>query len=163
MPGKQRSNPRAPLTDAERVQIRELAEKGGSARAIARQVGRSAATVSRVAGDLLGERREQTQNATAARQVDLADERTKLMEHLLRAARGGVGRWASVQPGDHRGSEHEAASINALVTAYTRLDDRHTRARGTQGVQVAAFVALMAGVPTPEAQPVIIDQPTDTP
>jgi hypothetical protein len=151
----------APLTEAERERIRALAREGRSARQIAAEVGRSPTTVSRVAGDLLGERREQTAAATEARSLDLAAERTKLMDQLLRAARGGLGRWVGVQAGDHRGSVDEARAVSALVGAYARLDDRHSRAQGSQGMNdVDAYMAhILGGQPDPALLPSYDDGP----
>lgn len=148
------SRARGKLTHAERDRIRDLARRGGSVRGIAAEVGRSPATVSRVAGDLLVDRRGQTAAATTARSVDLGAERVKLMEQLLRAARGGLGRWAGVNLDDHRGSVDEARAVSALVSAYARLDDRHARAQGSQGMNdVDAWLAAMAGQPDLDLMP----------
>jgi transposase-like protein len=74
---------RAPLTDVERARIVELVGTGLSCGEVAREVGRHASTVSRVARDAgLSFDRSQTAAATEAKQADAA-------ERLV----AGVGRW----------------------------------------------------------------------
>lgn len=134
----------APITGEERERIRQLAREGGSVRGIAKQVGRSPTTVSRVAGDLIGERRGQTAAANAARSVDFGAERSKLMEQSIRASRLAMQRFAQVGTGDHRGSLDEARAFQAFIASYARLDDRHARAQGGQGMSdVDAYLAWM--------------------
>lgn len=147
------SRVRGPVTPTERGHIRNLAAAGGSARSIAREVGRSHDTVSRVAGDLLGARRGQTAKATEARRIDAAAERDALMGRLLRASNVAVGRWAGVTAGDHRGSADQARAIAQMVTAWARLDERQDRTRRGDHSDVDRWHAHIAGTPDPNLMP----------
>jgi hypothetical protein len=66
-----------PLTDADREQVRRLHAEGKTRNDIAREIGRSPSTVSKIAAALdLTFDREATAAATAARSADLAARRT---------------------------------------------------------------------------------------
>ncbi|MEU4234170.1 helix-turn-helix domain-containing protein [Nonomuraea sp. NPDC026600] len=73
-----------PLTDAERQQIRDLHAAGHGCNAIARQLGRDRATISKHAKDLdLTFDRAQTRVATQARVDDAKHKRALLADQLL--------------------------------------------------------------------------------
>lgn len=148
------SRARGKVTDAERARMRQLAEQGKSVRAIAKELGRSADAVSRAVRDVSNDRRQQTAAATQARTVDFAEERTRLMEQTLRASRLAMSRFIGVDQGDHRGSLDESRAFNQLIGAYARLDDRHTRAQGPQGMSdVDQYLAWTRGTPDPALLP----------
>jgi AraC-like DNA-binding protein len=84
----QPSEPRRPVTDADRRLVAELHAEGLSRNEIARRIHRSGRTVSRIA-DELGlsfERGEQVQAATEARKVDARSRRARLALALLEDA-----------------------------------------------------------------------------
>jgi hypothetical protein len=77
----------AALTPAERDRIRQLHGQGLSRNAIATEIGRGVATVSRVAKDLgLSFDRSATQAATQAKVADAKARRAQLMQDLLHDA-----------------------------------------------------------------------------
>lgn len=137
---------RGRVTEDERERMRQLARDGKSVRAIAKQLGRSADSVSRTVRDIGNERREQTAAATQQRAMDFAAERTRLMEQTMRASRLAMSRFIQVETGDHRGSLDESRAFNSMVAAYAKLDERHTRAQGTQNLSdVDAYLDWMDG------------------
>ncbi|WP_113699171.1 helix-turn-helix domain-containing protein [Nonomuraea lactucae] len=74
----------APLSDDERQQIRDLHAAGHGCNAIARQLGRDRATISKHAKDLgLSFDRTQTKAATEARIADAKHKRALLADQLL--------------------------------------------------------------------------------
>lgn len=140
------SGAREPLSEDERARMRQLADEGHSVRAIASQVGRSRAAVSRAVKDVANDRREQTAKATQARTVTIAERRAKLLENALQATGAALGRWATVEHGDHRGSSDEAKAFSSLAQGYAKLDERHTRAEsGGDMSAVDAWVDYMTG------------------
>lgn len=77
-----------PITDAERQRIAELHAAGKSRNDIATEIGRSAAVVSKVAGQLgLSFDRSATKAATAAKVADARAKRAEEMQALLDDAR----------------------------------------------------------------------------
>ncbi|WEH40786.1 helix-turn-helix domain-containing protein [Streptomyces sp. AM 2-1-1] len=74
-----------PVTDAERIRIRELHAEGKGRNVIAKELGRSGRTISEEAGKLglsFAARAGQVAAATEVRQADLADRRAQLAELL---------------------------------------------------------------------------------
>lgn len=73
------------VSDGERARLRELHERGLSCNEIARLLGRSASTVSRLAREdgLSFERGEQTEAAARAKRADAAEKRARLQDLLL--------------------------------------------------------------------------------
>jgi hypothetical protein len=73
-----------PVTDEDRAAVKRLHAEGKARNVIAREIGRSGSTVSKIA-DALGltfDRAETTAVATAARSADLASRRVHLAERL---------------------------------------------------------------------------------
>lgn len=145
-----RGGPRK-VTDAERRRMRDRAAEGASVRDIAVEFGRSTATVSGVCSDLMADRRERTAAASETRSVQAAEKRQVLLDRLLDASSAGLARWARVDRTDHQGAAHEARSVTALVSAFSRLDERHARAQGTGGQsEVDVFLRHLAGEGVPD-------------
>lgn len=72
-----------PITDADREKVRTLHGAGRTRNDIAREIGRSSSTVSKIAADLgLSFDRAATAAATAAKSADLAARRVTLAERL---------------------------------------------------------------------------------
>lgn len=153
--GRTGGPPRArPVTDDERTRMRQLAGEGQSVRAIAKQLGRSADAVSRAVRDIGNDRREQTAAATQQRTMDFAEERTKLMEQTLKASRAAMSRFLRVDDGDHRGSLDQSRAFSSMIGAYAKLDERHARAQGGQGMSdVDAYLDWMHAGVDPELLP----------
>lgn len=140
------SRARAPITDQERARMRELAAEGHSVRHIASEVGRSTGSVSRAVQDVAEDRRERTAKATQARTVSIAERRAKLLEQSLQATGAALGRWATVDQGDHRSSADEARAFSSLAQGYAKLDERHTRAEsGGDHAAVDTWLDAMTG------------------
>lgn len=78
---------RPPISDAERDRIIELARQGMARNDIARETGRAAATVTKIAHNAgLSFDRSMTEKAVKARQIDLAERRTELRDlYLIKA------------------------------------------------------------------------------
>ncbi len=81
---------RKPITDEDRDQVRQLHAEGMTRNAIARAIGRSGSTVSKIAGDfeppLSFERGPEVVAATDARRIDLAARRAQFAERLHESA-----------------------------------------------------------------------------
>lgn len=134
------------VTESERRRMRARAADGASVRDIAQEFGRSTATVSGVCSDLMADRRERTAAASETRSVEAAEKRQKLLDRLLDASGGALARWARVGHDDHQGAAQEARSLSAVISAYSRLDDRHARAQGSGGqAEVDVFLQHLAG------------------
>ncbi|MFH8403748.1 helix-turn-helix domain-containing protein [Streptomyces sp. NPDC018019] len=75
---------REPITDADRDEVRRLHAAGNTRNQIAREIGRSGSTVSKIARDLnlSFERGPEVVAATEARRIDLAARRQQLAETL---------------------------------------------------------------------------------
>lgn len=89
MSGESRAGGRPPLAEATRERIRELARGGMSRNAVARDVGVSARTVSRICAESVPPitfDRAQTAAATQARVIDLRAERARIAERALSKA-----------------------------------------------------------------------------
>lgn len=98
-----------PITDEDREAVKRLHAEGRPRNAIAREIGRSGSTVSKIA-DSLGltfDRAETTAVATAARSADLASRRVALAEALHDdAERLRVQLWQPHEYFDWGGSNH---------------------------------------------------------
>lgn len=81
---------RKPITNQDRDQVRQLHAEGKSRNAIARAIGRSGSTVSKIAGEfdppLSFERGPEVVAATDARRIDLAARRAQFAERLHESA-----------------------------------------------------------------------------
>lgn len=123
---------RAPIDDATRERIVQLAQEGMSRHAIARETGAGTSTVSRIckaAGVTFD--RTQTAKATTAHQMDLKAERERLAKRLLAEATAAL---------DQLHAPH------VVVGWYQGMASEHTLDRPTSGdvknYMLAAAVAL---------------------
>lgn len=128
-----------PVTDAERDRVAELHAQGQSRAQIARELGRSPNTIGRIATALgLSWDRTRTEQATRARQADLAGRRAELAALLLDDAfriRGrfftvyvekrAVGSAEGVEVVTIRHDEPPAAELRNLVTSVAVVVDKH--------------------------------------
>lgn len=101
-----------PITDADRRKVRELHATGKSRNEIARELGRSPSTVSKIAAEfeppLTFDRAEQVEAATRARTADLAARRAALALALQEdAERLRAQLWAPTVHGEFAGREGE--------------------------------------------------------
>lgn len=119
--GRPARSPRArgAVSSAERDRMRQLARDGASARGIARVVGRSPTTVSRLVGDLLADRRAQTAAATETRQLAGRARRAEQAERLLDDLDGA--RRMLAEQLDPQGAMWSARVLTSVVTAHARL------------------------------------------
>jgi hypothetical protein len=98
-----------PLTEADRDQVRELHAQGLTRNAIATEIGRSAATVTKIAGQLgLSFDRAVTQAATAAKVADARLRRRGIIERLYAQAEKQLER---LECGQHKMAEVSMGSV----------------------------------------------------
>lgn len=118
----------APVTDADREQVRRLHAEGASRNAIARQLGRSASTVSKIARELglafSGGARVAA--ATEARRADAAARREQLADGALDGALGQVARTGGAESA--RDARDHATAARALTEVHARVAElaRHS-------------------------------------
>ncbi|QKW08054.1 helix-turn-helix domain-containing protein [Streptomyces sp. NA04227] len=115
-----------PITDADREQVRRLHAAGKSRNAIAREIGRSSSTVSKI-GRELGLRFEggaRVAPATEARRQDLAAVRTELQQRLYARASANLAR---VEANDYTRTELLPNGRVVRVTSHEppAQDERH--------------------------------------
>lgn len=103
-----------PLTDADRKAVRRLHAAGKTRNDIAREIGRSPSTVTKLAGELgLSFDRTATEAATQARTADLAARRTALAEALQAdAEKLRVQLWQPCVYGEFGGKENVWSQVN---------------------------------------------------
>lgn len=142
---------RGPLSARERDRIRALAHDGLSVREIAAETGRGRSTVSRVAGDQLAERREQTEAATETARVDGRSRRTALAAALLDDVE--AARVMFTHQTHPQFSAWAVRAISGLVSAHTRLIDVDRAEASTDHSDVDRWHAYMAGTPDPDLMP----------
>lgn len=110
-----------PITDADREQVRRLHAEGESRNAIARAIGRSAASVSKIARELgltfSGGARVAA--ATEARRADAAARRELLADEALDGALGQVARTAGAESA--RDARDHATAARALTEVHARV------------------------------------------
>ncbi|RLU85876.1 helix-turn-helix domain containing protein [Streptomyces griseocarneus] len=123
-----------PITDADRKAVRHLHAEGLSRNEIARQTGRSAATVSKIAKaeGLRFEGGARVAPATEARRADAAARRELLADEALDGARQQVARTAEAESA--RDARDHATAARALTEVHARLGElaRQT-GRGSTG------------------------------
>lgn len=150
-----------PVTDDERDQVAALHAAGRSRAQIARELGRSASTVGRIADGLgLSWDRTATAAATAARTVDLAARRAHLAALLIEDAIEMRDRYRSpyvvkavTAEGDIVSMRYDlppAAETRNLVTALAVLVDKHLAlvkadADESGGAEVDRWLKAMTG------------------
>jgi len=129
-----------PVTDAERERVAALHADGLSCAAIARELGRSRSTISRIARDAgLPFDRAQTRTATAARQVDAKARRTALAERALDSADEMERRALAAETG--RDARDYAAAYATFVDRHIRLSEIDADQQG-----LAAVDAWLRGI-----------------
>lgn len=107
---------RRPVTDAERARVAELHAQGLSRGAIARDLGRSADTVGRIAAAAnLPFDRAQTKKATEAKQVDNRARRAVLIEEAYEQARAVIARMAAADGYDATGTATNGVTVVTRV------------------------------------------------
>ncbi|MFC5720359.1 helix-turn-helix domain-containing protein [Streptomyces gamaensis] len=150
---------REPITDDDRDQVRRLHAKGKSRNAIARAIGRSASTVSKIAREegLRFEGGARVAPATEARQLDLAEARRLMIERLYRRAAANLDRVEAEQ----------YVRVELLPTGRpVRLvsdeppaqDERHhSQAIGSYLTSAARLVEIDAGTGAGEVRSMLTD------
>ena len=110
-----------PITDRDREQVRRLHAEGKSRNAIARSIGRSAASVSKIARELgltfSGGARVAA--ATEARRADAAARRELLADEALDGALGQVARTSGAESA--RDARDHATAARALTEVHARV------------------------------------------
>ncbi|TGB14410.1 helix-turn-helix domain-containing protein [Streptomyces sp. MZ04] len=112
-----------PITDRDREAVRRLHSEGKSRNAIARQLGRGAATVSKIAAELglafSGAARAAA--ATEARRADAAARREQLADEALDGALGQVERTTTAD--NARDARDHATAARALTEVHARVTE----------------------------------------
>lgn len=142
-----------PITDADRDRVRELHAQGLSRNAIAREIGRAASTVTKLADELrLDFDRTRTAEATRAKVLDAKDRRAQLALDLLAdAERLRSQMWKPCKAFNFGGKDNDynevqldeptfrdkheiARAVGALVDKHIRLTDVDTDEHGLAAV-----------------------------
>ncbi|MFC8095357.1 hypothetical protein [Streptomyces sp. NPDC057301] len=112
-----------PITDRDREQVRRLHAEGQSRNQIARSIGRSAASVSKIARELgltfAGGARVAA--ATEARRADAAARRDLLADEALDGALGQVTKTAAAESA--RDARDHATAARALAEVHARIGE----------------------------------------
>jgi len=133
-----------PVTDAERERVRALHAQGLNCREIADEIGRARSTVSVIARDLgLSFDRAQTQQATAARQVDARARRAELANLALDDAHEMRRRALASDTG--RDARDYAAAYGVFVDRHLRLVEVDADRQGLAAVD--AWLRNITGTP----------------
>ncbi|MFF8534106.1 helix-turn-helix domain-containing protein [Streptomyces sp. NPDC015532] len=117
-----------PITDRDREAVRRLHAEGKSRNAIAREIGRGAATVSKIANELgltfAGGARVAA--ATEAHRADAAARREQLADEALDGALGQVAKTNAAESA--RDARDHATAARALTEVHARVAElaRHT-------------------------------------
>ncbi len=150
---------REPITDRDRTEVRRLHAEGKSRNAIARAIGRSASTVSKIAKaeGLRFEGGARVAPATEARQLDLAEQRRQIVARLYARASANLDRVEAEQ----------YVRVELLPTGRpVRLvsdeppaqDERHhSQAIGSYLTSAARLVEIDAGTGTGEVRSMLTD------
>ncbi|MET7616974.1 helix-turn-helix domain-containing protein [Streptomyces sp. NPDC005408] len=117
-----------PITERDHEQVRRLHAEGKSRNAIARAIGRSAATVSKIAREegLAFSGGARVAAATEARRADAAAQREQLADEALDGALGQVARTAGAESA--RDARDHATAARALTEVHARVAElaRHS-------------------------------------
>ncbi|MFJ9816172.1 hypothetical protein ACIRU3_13065 [Streptomyces sp. NPDC101151] len=110
-----------PIEETDRAAVRRLHAQGLSRNAIARETGRAAATVSKIAADLglAFSGGSRVSAATEARRADAAARREQLADDALDGALGQVARTASAESA--RDARDHATAARALTEVHARV------------------------------------------
>ncbi|MFJ6707016.1 MULTISPECIES: helix-turn-helix domain-containing protein [unclassified Streptomyces] len=149
----------AQITDEDREQVRTLHAAGRSRNAIARAIGRSSSTVSKIAREegLRFEGGARVAPATEARRLDLAETRRQLIDRLYRRASANLDRVEA----------DEYVRVELLpdgTTARVRSEDppaqderHHSQAIGSYLTSAARLAEIDAGNSTGEVRSMLTD------
>lgn len=149
---------REPITDTDRDQVRRLHAEGKSRNEIARTIGRSGSTVSKIARelDLSFERGPEVVAATEARRMDLAARRQQLAEALHQdAERLRAQLWAPCTIGAFGGKDNEWSQVDLdrppfaeqrqILAATSIAVDKSLKLAPAEGGEGAEQVRSMLG------------------
>ncbi|MFH8345026.1 helix-turn-helix domain-containing protein [Streptomyces sp. NPDC018045] len=149
---------REPITDADRNQVRRLHAAGKTRNQIAREIGRSGSTVSKIARDLnlSFERGPEVIAATEARRIDLAARRQQLAEMLHQdAERLRAQLWEPCTIGAFGGKDNQWSEVTLdrpqfsdqrqILAATSIAVDRSLRLAPAEGGEGADQVRSMLG------------------
>ncbi|WP_051778789.1 helix-turn-helix domain-containing protein [Streptomyces sp. NRRL S-241] len=125
-----------PITDADREAVRRLHAEGKSRNAIARETGRSAATVSKIAAaeGLTFSGGARVAAATEARRADAAARRDQLADDALDGALAQVERVGAADSA--RDARDYATAARALTEVHAKVAElaRHTKTSSAGGM-----------------------------
>ncbi|MFM9368083.1 helix-turn-helix domain-containing protein [Streptomyces sp. Da 82-17] len=140
-----------PITDRDREQVRRLHAEGKSRNAIARAIGRSAATVSKIAREagLTFTGGARVAAATEARRADAAARREQLADDALDGALGQVARTGGAESA--RDARDHATAARALTEVHARVAElaRHSGTGSAGGSMLDKLADALLG-PTGE-------------
>ena len=149
----------SPISNTDRDQVRRLHAAGKSRNAIARAIGRSSSTVSKIAGEL-GLRFEggaRIAPPTEARRLDLAETRRQLVERLYRRAGVNLDR---VEAEQYVRAEllPDGRTVRVVSDAPPAQDERHhSQAIGSYLTSAARLAEIDAGNGTGEVRSMLVD------
>ncbi|MGD3112902.1 helix-turn-helix domain-containing protein [Streptomyces sp. YGL11-2] len=150
---------REPISDAERDQVRRLHAEGKSRNATARAIGRSSSTVSKIARDegLRFEGGARVAPATAARQLDLAEQRRQLVGRLYARASANLDR---AEATEYVRVEllPNGRTVRVISDEPPAQDERHhSQAISSYLTSAARLVEIDAGTGTGEVRSMLTD------
>ncbi|MEK2473833.1 helix-turn-helix domain-containing protein [Streptomyces noursei] len=149
----------APITDKDRNEVRRLHAAGQSRNQIARAIGRSSSTVSKIARDegLRFEGGARVAPATAARQLDLAEQRRQLVGRLYARASANLDR---VEATEYVRVEllPTGRPVRLISDEPPAQDERHhSQAISSYLTSAARLVEIDAGTGTGEVRSMLTD------
>ncbi|WP_338057430.1 helix-turn-helix domain-containing protein [Streptomyces yunnanensis] len=149
----------APITDKDRNEVRRLHAAGQSRNQIARAIGRSSSTVSKIARDegLRFEGGARVAPATAARQLDLAEQRRQLAGRLYARASANLDR---VEATEYVRVEllPTGRPVRLISDEPPAQDERHhSQAISSYLTSAARLVEIDAGTGTGEVRSMLTD------
>ncbi|MFI1018014.1 helix-turn-helix domain-containing protein [Streptomyces sp. NPDC020965] len=142
-----------PITDADREAVRTLHAEGKSRNAIARETGRSAATVSKIAAaeGLAFSGGARVAAATEARRSDATVRRQQLADNALDGALGQVERVSTAASA--RDARDHATAARALTKVHAKVAElsRQTATGSTGGSMLDRLADALLGPPEGDA------------
>ncbi|MGW7413419.1 helix-turn-helix domain-containing protein [Streptomyces sp. NPDC054863] len=143
-----------PITDRDREQVRQLHAEGKSRNRIARELGRSAATVSKIARSegLAFSGGARVAAATEARRADAAARRELLAYEALDGALGQVARTGGAETA--RDARDHATAARALTEVHARVAElaRHSSTGSSGGSMLDRLGEALLGRPGGDGQ-----------
>ncbi|MEU3712918.1 helix-turn-helix domain-containing protein [Streptomyces catenulae] len=149
----------APISEEDREQVRRLHADGQSRNQIARAIGRSSSTVSKIARDegLRFEGGARVAPATAARQLDLAEQRRQLVGRLYARASANLDR---VEAPEYVRAEllPSGRTVRVISAEPPAQDERHhSQAIGSYLSSAARLAEIDAGTGAGEVRSMLTD------